>query len=101
MKRPALPGSREALEDLQVAKFNLQITCRVMKQLIRNAEHLVRQSERYGSSSNFSRIIEDTAVKLSMTVQDATRAGNSARRALRRFADSNVKNKERGNNDGL
>lgn len=91
MKRPALPGSREALEDLQVAKFNLQITCRVMKQLIRNAEHLVRQSERYGSSSNFARIIEDTAVKLSMTVQDATRAGNSARRAIRRFADSNAK----------
>lgn len=96
MKRPALPGSREALEDLQVAKFNLQITCRVMKQLIRNAEHLVRQSERYGSSSNFVRIIEDTAVKLSMTVQDATRAGNSARRAIRRFADTSAKNKERG-----
>jgi len=87
MKRRALPGSREALEDIQTAKFNLYVTCRTMRALVRNAEHLVKQCERYGSTTNFARSIENIAVNLSTTVQDATRAGNSARRAIRRFSE--------------
>lgn len=84
MKRHILPGSREALESLRAARFDLYVSCRTMKALVRNAEHLVRQCERYGSTSNFARLMEDTSARLLMAAQDAVNTANSASGAVRR-----------------
>jgi len=58
----------------------------LIKALVRNAEHLVKQCERYGSTSNFARLLEDTSVKLLMAAQDTVKTAGGASLAVRRFS---------------
>lgn len=90
MKRKRdLPGSREALEDIRLGKMRLSSACRVLQSFVRDALWLVKQCECYQSQSNFSSQINITALNISLSIQDITRAGNSASRALKRFQKTN------------
>jgi hypothetical protein len=84
-KKRVLPGSQEVTEELHIAKFRLALACRLIQFHVREATHLVKQCERYGSVSSFNHQINENVLHILLSLQDVTRAGNTARRALKRF----------------
>jgi hypothetical protein len=87
-RKRMLPGSREALDEINMAKFHLALDCRLLQSFVREAIRQVKQCERYGSTSNFGLDMSTTATNITMAIQNIVRQGNTARLALKRFHDT-------------
>ena len=86
-----MPGSREALDEINKVKFHLTLDCRLVQQFVREAIRQVKQCERYGSTASFELDMEKTAAHITAAIQNILHHGNTACLAVKRFHDTNKK----------
>ena len=92
-----LPGYFEVRAEINYLLFRLNLDCRVMQKLIRNASDVLKDCNRHGSITSGAIFVETFKGDIARMQQGITRESNKARRLVVEFIENQAKEENKGN----